>query len=75
MTILEMGGILMRTIWMYFFQAPGTILIWIFKGCRKKLSVTYKEHMSYSGFVGLAFDALMIFLLVRELEIDKLLNL
>ena len=75
MTILEMGGILMRTVWMYLFQAPGTIIIWLAKGCSKKLSITYKEHVSYSGFVGLAFDIGVIFLLVKDLKINELFNL
>ena len=63
--MLDIGGIFLKTIWMYLCQLPGTIIIWLVSSRKKTLEITYKENMMASGLIGLFLVAIVSFFILR----------
>lgn len=66
--MLEIGGILLRTLWMYLCQLPGTIIIWLISSRKKTLESTYKENMTASGLIGFFLMAIVSFLIIKGIN-------
>jgi len=67
--MLEIGGILLKTLWMYVCQLPGTIIIWLINSRRKTLEITYRENMMASGIIGFFLMAIVSFLIIKGFRI------
>jgi hypothetical protein len=66
--MLEMGGIFLKTIWMYLCQLPGTVIIWLISSRKKTLEITYRENAMASGLIGLFLMAIVSFLIIRVIH-------